>query len=120
MSINFLSFGLSSICLGAVFALPAVANAGEITRSAETNKVQWKSTECPRPVAKQPRAGLAEQDRLMTYARDIEIFIDCIQREAQRDFENAQTEMLAAIERDLARQTEIMNDMMLEAAKTMR
>jgi hypothetical protein len=56
----------------------------------------------------------------MRYARDIEIYIECIQREAQRDFQKAQIKMQEAVERDLARQTQIMNDMMLQAAKSMR
>ncbi len=56
----------------------------------------------------------------MAYARDIEIYIDCIQREAQRDFDDAQTKMHQAVQRDVQKEVNVMNDMMLNAAKTMR
>jgi len=49
-----------------------------------------------------------------------EIYIDCIQREAQRDFQQAQADMQDALERDLEKDVQVMNDMMLNAAKTMR
>ena len=65
-------------------------------------------------------SGMSDQDRIVQYARDIELYINCLQREAQRDFEDAQLEIQEAIERDLEKETQIMNDMMLNAAKTTR
>lgn len=56
----------------------------------------------------------------MAYARDIEIYIDCIQREAQRDFDKAQQEMYAVVQTEMEKEVETMNAMMLQAAKTMR
>lgn len=120
MSLNYLSLLMRSICLVTALALSAMAQAGELTHPDATKGFQWKSTECPRPIEQHSSPGESNQDRLMRYARDIEIYIDCIQREAQRDFEDAQRKMQAAIERDLERQTEIMNGMMFQAAQTMR
>jgi hypothetical protein len=101
-------------------ALPFITHAGEIASSDGTAGFQWKSTDCRLPIAASPSPDVSNQDRLMRYAFDIETYIDCIQREAQRDFEIAQRELQAAIERDLKKQTDIMNSMMLQAAKTMR
>lgn len=120
MSLNNLSGLMRLACLSTALALPLIAHAGELTRPDETKGFQWKSTECPRPIEQRSTPSQTNQDRLMNYAREIEIYIDCIQQEAQRDFEDAQRKMQAAIERDLERQTEIMNGMMLQAAKTMR
>jgi len=107
------------ISISAIFALTPAAFAGEITRS-DNSDFQWKSTECPRPIPALPSSGLSKQERLLRYARDIEVYIDCIQREAQRDFEKAQIAMQRAIESDLEQQTNTMNGMMQQAVKTIR
>lgn len=107
-----------SILFFLAFATPATA--GEITRANNSSDFQWKSTECPRPIPKPAGTGLSEQDRLMAYSRDIAVYIDCIKREAQRDFDKAQEKMHQAVQRDVQKDVDLMNDMMLEAAKTMR
>lgn len=100
------------------FTSPAFA--GEITRPEGAADFKWKSTTCAKPFPKPEATGMSKQDRLMAYARDIEFYIDCIQREAQRDFDKAQTKMHEAIQRDVQKDVDVMNDMMLNAAKTMR
>ena len=103
-----------------LFALTVPAQAGEITRTDTSSDFKWKSTECPKPIPRPSISSLSSEDRLMAYARDIEIYIDCIQREAQRDFDDAQTKMHQAVQRDVQKEVNVMNDMMLNAAKTMR
>lgn len=103
-----------------VFAFTASAAAGEITRSDAYSDFEWKSTECAKPIPKPDAFGLTAQDRLMAYARDIEVYIECIQREAQSDFDKAQTKMHEAVQKDVQKSVEVMNDMMLNAAKTIR
>lgn len=116
---------LKLACLGAalvlpVLALPALAQAGEITRPDAASDFKWKSTQCRLPILPSATAGQSSQDRLMAYSLEIETYIDCIQREAQADFQQAQMDMQSAIERDLEKETEKMNAMMMRAAKTMR
>ena len=106
------------LILTLAFAAPAAA--GEITRPDPASDFKWKSTECAKPIPKPAIGGQSKQDRLMAYATDIEIYIECIQREAQRDFQKAQADMQEALERDLEKDVQVMNDMMLNAAKTMR
>lgn len=106
--------------MGLAFSVSAASLAGEITRADAGSDFQWKSTECRKPIPPSAASGMSETERLTTYARDIEIYIDCIQREAQRDFAQAQEDMQKAVERDLQNRTSVMNDMMLQAAKTMR
>ena len=108
------------IPLALITASASSASAGEITRVDTSANFQWQSTECPKPIPKPALSGQSSQDRLMAYAKDIEIYIDCIQREAQRDFDDAQSKMGEAIQTDLQREVNMMNDMMLNAAKTMR
>ncbi len=120
MSFNSLPILIRFICFSIAFVLPLAANAGELIRPDTASGFQWKSTECARPIAPLANSVESSEARLMRYARDIEIYIECIQREAQRDFQKAQIKMQEAVERDLARQTQIMNDMMLQAAKSMR
>lgn len=120
MSLNHSSFLIGLVCFSTALVLPQLVSAGEITRPDATQSFQWKSTKCPLPIKQASNPKVSSQDRLMLYARDIEIYIDCIKREAQSDFEDAQKKMQMAIERDLEKQTKIMNDMMLQAAKTMR
>ena len=108
-------FILPLFCL----ALSAPASAGEITRVDAYSDFEWKSTECPKPIPKTSASGLSSEARLMAYATDIEIYIDCIQREAQRDFDKTQTKMHEAIQDELQKKVDQMNDMMLNAAKTM-
>jgi len=100
------------------FASPALA--GEITRPEGAADFKWKSTECAKPVPKPSATGMSKQDRLMAYARDIEFYIDCIQREAQRDLDETQTKIYEAVQRDVQKDVNVMNDMMLNAAKTMQ
>ena len=107
-----------SLAFITAFAIPA--SAGEITRTDTSADFQWRSTECFKPIPKPAASGLPAEDRLLAYAKDIEIYIDCIQREAQRDFDKAQTQMGEAIQNDLQKKVTVMNDMMLNAAKTMR
>ena len=102
-----------------LFALTVPASAGEITRADAYSDFEWKSTECAKPIPKTSASGLSSELRLMAYARDIEVYIDCIKREAQRDFDKAQTKMHEAIQNDLQKKVDQMNDMMLSAAKTM-
>ncbi len=120
MPINQLKSVLAALSISAALFVPAISNAGEITRPEGAKDFKWKSTECPRPIAAPTASPLPKDIRLMRYAKDIEIYIECIQREAQRDFEKAQRDMQTAIERDLEKQTETMNAMMMQAAKTMR
>ena len=101
-------------------SLSASAAAGEITRKDATSDFKWKSTACFKPIPKPAMAGQSSQDRIMAYAQDIEVYIDCIQREAQRDFQEAQAAMQESIQDDLQKEVDVMNDMMLNAAKTMR
>ena len=101
-------------------SLSASAAAGEITRKDATSDFKWKSTACFKPIPKPAMAGQSSQDRIMAYAQDIEVYIDCIQREAQRDFQEAQAAMQESIQNDLQKEVDVMNDMMLNAAKTMR
>lgn len=108
------------IPLAFITALAIPATAGEITRADNSADFQWRSTECFKPIPKPEASGLSSEDRLLVYAKDIEVYIDCIQREAQRDFDKAQTQMGEAIQNDLQKKVNIMNDMMLNAAKTMR
>lgn len=108
------------ISLALITAFASSASAGEITRVDTSANFKWQSTECPKPIPKPALASQSSQDRLMAYATDIEIYIDCIQREAQRDFDEAQTKMGEAIQTDLQKEVTMMNDMMLNAAKTMR
>ncbi|MEP3889071.1 MAG: hypothetical protein ABJN69_01315 [Hellea sp.] len=108
------------ISLALITAFASSASAGEITRTDTTANFKWKSTECPKPIPKSAASGLSSEDRLMAYATDIEIYIDCIQREAQRDFDKTQTQIGEAIQTDLQKEVNVMNDMMLNAAKTMR
>jgi len=102
-----------------LIALAAPVSAGEITRVDAYSDFKWKSTECAKPIPKTSASGLSSEARLMAYATDIEIYIDCIKREAQRDFDKAQTKMHEAIQDDLQKKVYQMNDMMLNAAKTM-
>ena len=103
-----------------LFTIASPAQAGEVTRADTSSDFQWKSTKCPKPIPRSAISGLSSEDRLMAYARDIEIYIDCIQREAQRDFDDAQTKMHQAVQRDVQKEVNVMNDMMINAAKTMR
>ena len=80
-----------------LFAFTAPASAGDITRPDATTDFQWRSTECPKPIPQAERTGVTSEQRLMAYARDIEIYIDCIQREAQRDFDQARSRHLSAV-----------------------
>ena len=75
---------ITALILTLAFTAPAAA--GEITRPDAASDFKWKSTECAKPIPKPAMGGQSKQDRLMAYATDIEIYIDCIQREAQRDF----------------------------------
>jgi hypothetical protein len=109
---------ITALILTLAFTAPAAA--GEITRPDPASDFKWKSTECAKPIPKPAIGGQSKQDRLMAYATDIEIYIECIQREAQRDFQKAQADMQEALERDLEKDVQVMNDMMLNAAKTMR
>ena len=107
-----------SLLLTLSFSAPALA--GEITRPEGAADFKWKSTECAKPVPKPAAMGMTKQDRLMAYAQDIEFYIDCIQREAQRDLDKTQTKIYEAVQRDVQKDVNVMNDMMLNAAKTMR
>lgn len=120
MQSHYIRSFLYSACLTTALALPSISYAGDITRPEGVKDFKWKSTECPRPISAPTASPLPKDIRLMRYAKDIEVYIECIQREAQRDFEKAQQDMQVAIERDLEKQTETMNAMMLNAAKTMR
>lgn len=104
--------------LSLIFALPS--QAGEIIRPSAAMDFQWSSTTCRKPIQKTAATGQDRQTRLMDYATQIELYIDCIQREAQADFQRAQEDMQAALERDLEKEVEVMNAMMVRAAKTMR
>lgn len=103
-----------------LLAIAAPATAGEITRPTATADFKWKSTACFKPIPKPALAGQSSQDRIMAYAQDIEVYIDCMQREAQQDFQDAQAAMQESIQNDLQKEVDVMNDMMLNAAKTMR
>lgn len=109
----------SFVCL-LVCSCSGLAYGGEITRKDTLSEFKWKSTECRKPLMPLMSSGMSDQDRIVKYARDIELYINCLQREAQRDFEETQMEIQEAIERDLEEETRIMNDMMLNAAKTTR
>jgi len=110
---------ISTLTIGfSVFSFSTFA--GEIIRPTEQSKFEWKSTEClkptPPPISSQRSSG----DRLTKYALDIELYIDCLQREAQRDFDKTQVLMQDAVQDELERQTKLMDEMIRQAAKTMR
>ena len=110
----------ATFLLGIMTAIPTLSAAGEITKPDPRSNYQWKSTKCAKPVPPVAKTGTTKQDRLLVYARKIEIYIDCMQREAQQDFQDAQMALQSDIERELQIQTKVMNDMMLQASKTMR
>jgi len=104
----------------AALIMPISAYSGEITRADSQSSFEWKSTECLKPTPPAISSNQSSGDRLTKYALDIELFIDCLQREAQRDFDKAQMDMQTAVQDELERQTRLMDEMMHQAAKTMR
>lgn len=113
-------WGLSLCAFSAALFVFTPASAGEITRSNPNADFEWKSTECFLPTPPPATSHQSSSDRLTKYALDIELYIECIQKEAQRDFAKAQEEMHRAVERNLEDKTNVMNEKMLRAAKTMR
>ena len=94
--------------------------AGEIIRPTEQSNFEWKSTECFKPTPPPISSQRSSSDRLTKYALDIELYIECLQKEAQRDFDKAQVLMQDAVQDELERKTKLMDEMMRQAAKTMR
>lgn len=108
---------LLSTILG--LSVPTTASAGHITRNTAASDFEWTSTECRKPIQSLSPA-LTKQQKLQQYANDITAYIACLQREAQRDFEVAQTQMQAAIEAELKAETDRMDAMIVRAYKTTR
>lgn len=96
------------------------AYAGEVIRPDTESDFQWKSTECLKPTPPPISSDRSSSNRLTKYALDIELYIDCLQREAQSDYYKAQILMQEAVQNELKRQTRVMDEMMRQAAKTMR
>ena len=99
-------------------SIPSLA--GEIIRPNSQSNFEWKSTECLKPTPPPISSNQSSSDRLTKYALDIELYIDCLQREGQRDFDKSQIAMQDAVQDELEKQTRIMDEMMRQAAKTMR
>ena len=97
------------LILGA--ALPA--NAGEITRATAADDFQWKTTECVRPAKPFLRKDdPSRQSIMLRHSEQIARFIDCMKREAQRDYDRAQLDMQDAVQRALQAEVDAMNDQM--------
>ena len=109
-------------CLSALAApvlMPTTAMAGEILRATPASDFKWKTTECPKPIQNKS-ATISGQASLERYSQDITIYLACLQREAQRDFEKAQIQMQATIERELDAETKRMDGMIKRAYRTTR
>ena len=100
----------------AATALAPSAQGGEIVRPSAQSEFTWTSTECVRPV--KPfirRDDPMRQAQLRRFTDQIARYIDCMKREAQRDFDRIQLDMQRAVERSLQKEVDAMNDAM-EAA----
>ena len=107
-----------SLFAGLSFA-PVMANAGEILRATPASDFQWRTTECRKPIQNKSSA-MSGQMSLERYSQDITKYLACLQREAQGDFEKAQMQMQAAIERELEAETKRMDEMIKRAYRTTR
>ncbi len=117
---NFFKPAIILLSATLVLFLTVPVEAGEITRPNSQSDFEWKSTECLKPTPPPISSNQSSSDRLTKYALDIELYIDCLQREAQRDFDKSQIAMQDAVQDELERQTRMMDEMMRQAAKTMR
>ena len=107
----------AQIILLGTLLMATQAEAGEILRPDAQSGFQWQSTDCPKPILNTDPT-LSRQARLDAYSKDITAHIICLQQEAQADFQEAQEEMQAAIERQLAEDTAQMDEMMLQAYRS--
>lgn len=96
-----------------VLAAAGSAQCGEILRTSATAEFTWSSTECVRPSKPFFRDNdPMRQQKLSQYAAQTSRYIDCLKREAQRDFDRAQLEMQQAVQDTLQRETDRANDAM--------
>ena len=99
------------LALAAAIAGPA--QAGEILRKDAASPFTWQSTECVRPAKPYFREDdTMRQAKLAQYAAKIERYIDCMKREAQRDFDRTQLEMQRAVQDSLQTEVDRLNDEM--------
>ena len=96
-------------------ASTATAHAGEI---AMTDGAFTWTTACARPVAPFVRRGDPDgQERLMSYAAEVQTFVLCMQGEAQNDLDAAQREMHEAVQAAVQREVDNANDQMERVAR---
>lgn len=100
-------------------AIPMTATAGEILRETPASDFKWRTTECRKPIQNRSPA-LSAQASLEKYSQDITRYLACIQKEAQKDFEEAQFLMQQAVERELNAETKRMDEMIKRAYRTTR
>ena len=99
------------IALSVCAALAAPATAGDIIRPDAASDFKWSSTECVRPAKPFIREGDPNrQGALRMYAASISRYIDCLKREAQRDFDRAQLQMQKDLQADLQKKVDELND----------
>ncbi len=99
--------------------IPMQASAGDILRSTPVSNFTWRTTECQKPIQNMSSA-ISKQQSLQAYAKSITAYLTCIQQEAQRDFQVAQTQMQDAVEAELKAETDRMDEMIKRAYLTAR
>ena len=108
----------AAVSLTMLLALISIsAQAGEITKPSPASDFQWRTTDCPKPIQNRS-PSLSAQASLQRYSQDITRYLACVQREAQKDFEKAQTQMQQSIERELEAETKRMDEMIKRAYRT--
>lgn len=108
-----LGFMIAAACL----SVSSPAWSGEVTRQAGQD-FEWSSTECVRPARPFIRQDNPQKDALVRdYGLKIAYYLDCLKREAQRDFDRSQMEMQDAIQRRLQKETDHLNDDVLQLAR---
>lgn len=111
----------AAITLAAALLASGSAAAGDIWRPDRGGDFTWASTECAKPSRPFIRKGdPARQAHLQDYARRVEIYIDCIKREAQRDFDRAQLDMQDTVQDTLQAEVDALNDAMEKAVRDSR
>ena len=102
-----------SLLIAALLSLltAAPAFAGNVVRESPAADFEWNSTECLRPVRPHlRRSDETGQAHMQDFAMKVALYLDCLKREAQRDFDRAQQEMHEAIQDTLQKETDEMND----------
>lgn len=81
------------------FGFSITAFAGDITKRSYSRYFEWESTDCYKPsapyIVELDNWGLSEAE---TYAAEVNSYINCLEQEAQSDYDEARKRLIEAIE----------------------